>query len=195
MPIMLLKLFGWGTSLGGWIAGVLKWLFKEWYRPVIAGLLIALAWLLLVTVPGLKGERDAARGDVTAERTAHEQSIANLRAASAAALAAAERNKARVEQAWRAQLEESRRENLALRAEYRGRAARFVREQAEAAAYPGSADPAGLPDAPELPAGSVHNAASAIIPVTDLERCADAFAQLAAVIGWADAVGTPPAPP
>lgn len=192
MPLFALRLLGWGKVLGGWIAAVLKWLFSEWYRPVIAGLVIALAWVLLVTVPGLESERDSERQGKLDAMAAHNQTIANYREASAAAMAAAERHKARVEAQWRAQLEESQRENLALRADYRGRVAGFVRRQSGAAATdPGSADAAGLPGATALPAGLVPPPGTAIVPVRDLELAADAYAQLAALISWAEAVSQP----
>jgi hypothetical protein len=196
MPLFALRLLGWGKVLGGWIAAVLKWLFSKWYRPVIAGLVIALAWVLLVTVPGVKGERDAERQGRLDAVAAHNQTIANYREASAAAMAAAQRHKARVEAQWRDQLEESQRENIALRADYRSRVSGFVRRQSgTAAADPGSTDAAGVPGAAPLPAGLVPPPGTAIVPVRDLELAADAFAQLAALISWAEAVGASGQPP
>lgn len=159
----------------------------------IGGGVIALLALLLavqsVRVASLKGDVTAARASTAAERSAHQQTIANVRAASASAQAAAERDKARIEAAWTARLEEARHENTRLAADYRRRVADFLRAQAPADT--GGSGGAGLPDAAALPAGPMHDAAYALVPVADLELTADAFAQLEALIAFSSGLRRP----
>lgn len=179
-----------------WLIDLVEWLFDRPVRALVAALILvaALGWF---SAWRIDGSRDSWRAATELERAAHLETQARVKAASQGALDLAELNRATVEAKWQAQYQEALHANETLRDRNRALLAQWLRAQ------PGRTDPGGaggadLPGAPALPGGSVHDAGFALVPVADLARAADAYAQIASLIGFvtsATAVETsPPAP-
>lgn len=178
------------------IGGALGWLLADARRWLTA----------LVIIAALAGwwqfrRAQAWESAFVAERAARAEDNRRWRAAADLARARAIANRDAVEAQWRDQYQEAINENDRLRRDYRGNLSGWLRERAPGGGAPRGAD---LPATAALPGGAVHDAAAADVPaaaivdgvpVSDLERCADAFAQLAALIGFvtaAQAVETSP---
>lgn len=179
-----------------WLIDLLEWLFERPARAIIAALMLvaALGWFNAYRIDV---SRDSWRTAAGKERTAHLETQARVKAAAQGALDLAELNRATVEAKWQAQYQEALHANETLRDRNRALLAQWLRAQ------PGRTDPGGaggadLPSAAALPGEAVHDAGFAVVPVADLTRAADAYAQLAALIGFvtsATAVETSPAAP
>jgi hypothetical protein len=91
-----LKLLGFGKTLLNMGLRFVAWLCEDWLRLVVAGFVI-LSAVLWFRGNDYRAERNDAQAGWQAEIAAHKQTEANYRAASAAALAAAQENKVRVE--------------------------------------------------------------------------------------------------
>lgn len=189
LGLLALRLLGWS---GGVLKAIGSWLLAAWYRPVIL-LLLAVITVQALTVERLRGEVSARGAAVQAERRVHAQTIANYRQAATDAARRDIANRARVEAAWRLELEEAVDANEDLRARHRGAVAEFLRRNSAApAAHSSGGNAAGLSDPAGVPGGTVPDAAAALVPRADLERCADAFAQLEALIrAWQGAASAP----
>lgn len=126
------------------LSKALRWLLSDWRHLALGACGLALVWLALVTLPGLRGDLAKAQAAIKAERAAHQDTVDAFRAASAEAERRAEANVARV----RAEQEEI---SDAILSDYRSRlaavSARFERLRARAAGAgtdPGRAGAAGL---------------------------------------------------
>ena len=186
-----LKLFG--GKLFGIVGAVLKWLFEDIKRAIIAVALVT----IFVLYTGNASLRDANRAiaqGLAVEKDAHLETIAAMAAAQIEAERLADENVNRVENEWRNRLEQANenRENIA--ADYRRRVAGFMRTTGTNSRSGGTGN-AALPDNAAVPGQPVPDAAFAVVPRTDLERCADAFATLAAVIAaWNELAAVPTSP-
>ncbi|WP_234179221.1 hypothetical protein [Sphingopyxis sp. NFH-91] len=178
-----------------WIVDLVDWLTERPVRLLIAVLAIAAvagwwsAW-------SIDGARDKLRTSLTAERKAHMETKERVAAAALGAQDLANANKVDVETKWRDQYQEAQHANEILRERNRALLAQWLRPEADRA-DPGRSGEPGLSCPAAMPAGSVYDAGTAIVPVADLARTADAFAQLEALIGFvtaAAAVPTSPAP-
>ena len=183
MPALWLFMRLAGKRVLGAISGPLGWLAADARRW--------LALLLLCACAGLWWQNTRIshwRTMAGVERAAHLATISGYQAAAAEAQRRAIANRDRVEAAWAAQLERAVNEKQNLERDYRQRLAVWLRQQPPASDRRASGG-ADLPDAAAVSGGAVPDAAAAIVPVTDLERCAAAFAQLQALIGWVTAAG------
>lgn len=179
-----------------WLLDLVEWLFD---RPVRA-LVLFLAVLSIAgwwSAHSIDRDRDALRLAVQAERDAHEETKARVEAAAQGARDFAEFNRAAIEAKWRAQYQEALHANEILGRRNRALLAQWLRAQGDRTDQ-GSAGGADLPGVAALPAGSVHDAETAVVPIADLAAAADAYAQLEALIGFvrgASAVDTSPEAP
>jgi len=96
MLAIAIKLLGFGKTLLDMALRLFAWLCEDWLRLVVAGLAI-LSAALWFRGNDYRSQADDARKGWNAEITAHKQTEQNYREASAAALAAAQQNKVRVE--------------------------------------------------------------------------------------------------
>lgn len=106
----------------------------------------------------------------------------------AAQVSATEINKAKVAQIERdyaAIAEESERNYNALLSDNRVAVSKWMRQQADK----GNTSSTGASEAAPVPGEAVSGAETAIVPVSDLEIVADAYAQLDALRAWALGVG------
>lgn len=193
-----LKLLGLGRAVTGWVKAGVRWLFAKWHRAVIAGLIALCLWLWLVEIGRETSRADGAEIKLAAKTAEFEAFIRDAANAAQEAERRAIRNVERVRMEYAAKAEEASHENERLAADYRGRAAMFVRLQ-RTPANPGGTGGADLSLAAALPGGSVHDAGVAFVPVSDLDRCATGFAQLEALIGYvrstSDVATVPPDDP
>ncbi len=143
----------------------------------------------LVTVA--RAELSAEIEGRAADRRAFAKTIMGYRQAADRAAAEDAQNQARVEAEWRGKLEEAVNVNDQMRARYRGAVAQFVRGEAGAsAADSGRGATAAVPGSPAVPGRPVQPPDTAIVPVSDLNLCADAFARAEALItAWRAAAG------
>lgn len=105
-----------------------------------------------------------------------------------AQLAAVEINKAKIaqiEREYAAIAEESERNYDALLSDNRMAVSKWMRQQANK----GNTDSTGASEAAPVPSEVVSGTETAIVPVSDLEIVADAYAQLDALRAWALEVG------
>lgn len=182
-----------------WASTALDWLMARPHRLIIAALVLASAagWW----TAHLNGQR-AARWESAsaAEASAHLDTKARTQAAAISAQLLAEQNRAAVEEQWRNQYQDAVDELQNLRGRNAGLVADWLRQPRPTAnpADPRSSSHPDLSGATDMPSGSLHDADTAILPVADLYRSANAFAQLEALIGWvmaAQSVETSPAAP
>lgn len=179
-----------------WLLDLVEWLFERPVRALVAFLVIvaAVGWFSAYRIDT---SRDSWRSAAAAERAAHAESKARFTAAAQGALDLAEFNRATVEAKWQAQYQEALHANEVLGDRNRALLAQWLRAQG-ARTDQGGPGGTGLPGAAALPAGSVHDAETAVVPVADLAAAADAYAQLEALIGFvrgASAVETSPEAP
>ena len=116
---------------------------------------------------------------------ASEKTVARYEAAQ---LAAAQINKARVaqiEREYAAIAEESERNYNALLSDNRMAVSKWMRQQANK----GNTSSTGASEAAPVPGEIVSGTETAIVPVSDLEIVADAYAQLDALRAWALEIG------
>ena len=141
MLAIAIKLLGFGKTLLDLGLRFIAWLCEDWLRLVVAGLAI-LSAVLWFRGNDYRSQADDAREGWQAEITAHKQTEANYREASAAALAAAQANKVRVETKY-VEIENAQDKDIRARL-----AAALDSLRARAAtANPGSPDRVGLPGA------------------------------------------------
>lgn len=81
MPAIALKLLGLGKRLISAIGRGAAWLIEKPVRLLVAVLLLALAWQLLIVGPDLRGERDTARAAAASEAKAHRETKNSYRLA------------------------------------------------------------------------------------------------------------------
>ncbi len=179
------------------LADLFDWMIDRPVRVLIfaLALLAATGWLRAHMIDA---DRDAWRAAAQAERSAHLETKARVAAAAQGATDLAESNRVAVEARWQAQYQEAVHANDILRDRNRALLAQWLRDQRAGRTDPGIAGDADLPGAATLPAGAVHDAETAVVPVSDLADTAAAFAQLEALIGLvtsAATVPTSPAPP
>lgn len=180
------------------IADLLRWLFGAWYRGVIATMLLFMIWQWF-GMADLRHERDRALVAVSALTDAREQDRANVAKAAAAAELRAQRNLVRVAADYAAKLEESNHVYQAAADRYRLALAGRLRDRGTAAADPGRPGGSALPADATLSAADVQLAGPADLPadpaltrltvtLSDLERCAEAYARLEGLIAaWQSA--------
>lgn len=166
-----------------------------WRALALCVLFAAMAVMLM----RLDADRDKWRTAAEDERAAHIETKRRVAAAAQGAADLAEANRAAVEATWHAQYQEAQDANADLRERNRALLAQWMQSQGDRT-DPGRPGDAGLPGAADLPAGPVHDAgaselSSAIVPVADLVRTADAYAQLEALIGFVTAASTVPTSP
>ncbi|MEO0589096.1 MAG: hypothetical protein AAFZ11_00900 [Pseudomonadota bacterium] len=159
-----------------------KWVFSDAMRAIIAVSWALLAWLYFFALPGLAEQRNEALVEADenlegwiAERKAHAASIDNHRAASAAALAEAKANAARVEAQQRAINERNARDYEARLGALRDRYDSLVRLRdgrapADQRAGAGGADAAGLPGVAALPGSADEAASDPRLPAAAIEQ-------------------------
>lgn len=179
-----------------WLLDLVEWLFD---RPVRA-LVLFLAVLAVAgwwSAHSIDRSRDALRLAVQAERDAHEETKARVEAAAQGARDLAEFNRAAVEAKWQAHYQEALHANEILGARNRALLAQWLRAKGDRTDQ-GGAGGTDLPGSAPLPAGALHDAETAIVPIADLVDVAAAYAQLESLIAFASAASTvqtsPPAP-
>ena len=178
-------------------ADLLRWLFGAWYRVVIATMLLFIFWQWF-SMADLRHQRDRALIAVTALTEARDQDRANVAKAAAAAELRAQRNLDRVAADYATKMEESTHVYQAAAARYRLALAGRLRGDAGAAdpgrpggtALPADAALSGadvqLAGHPDLPADP--SATRLMVPLSDLDRCAEAYARLEGLIAaWRSA--------
>ncbi len=171
-----------------------EWLFDRPLRAllILLALLAAVGWW---RAHAIDADRDAWRAAAQAERSAHLETKDRVAAAAQGATDLAESNRVAVEARWQAQYQEAVHANDILRDRNRALLAQWLRDQRTGRTDPGGAGDADLSGAAALSAGPVHDAETAVVPVSDLADTAAAFAQLEALIGLvtsATAVATSP---
>lgn len=178
-------------------ADLLRWLFGTWYRPIIALLVAALVWQWFA-MSDLRDARDAAERATAEQISAREQDRANVAKAAAAAELRAQRNLVRVAAEYAAKMEESTHVYQAAADRHRLALAGRLRDRGTAA-DPGRPGGTALPTDAALSAADVQLAGLAdlpadpaltrlTVPLSDLERCAEAFARLEGLIAaWQSA--------
>lgn len=196
--VLFLTLITKGAFLS-WCAVGIDWMTKKPHRLIIAALLIiaAAGWWTAHS----NGQRAASWERASAaEASAHQDTKARTQAAAISAQLLAEQNSAAVEAQWRAQYQEAVHAYEDLSRRNAGLVRDWLQQSGQA---PHPADPRGtssadLPGFAAMPEGSLHDPATAILPIADLYLSAQAFAQLEALIGWLEAaqsVETSPAEP
>jgi len=150
MLAFALKLLGFGKTLLDLGLRFVAWLCEDWLRLVVAGFVI-LSAVLWFRGNDYRSERNDAQAGWQAEITAHKQTEANYREASAQALAAAKENKVRVETKY-VEIENAQDKDIRARlavatASLRARAASSNSSGPDGASVPGASsaafDPAG----------------------------------------------------
>lgn len=179
---------------GNMLVSALRWLSK----PMTSGrwfylLLMLLALLQAARVQHERHGHYEAVGQLMAARAAFALTVDQYRRAAQQAVAADKINQRRVEDLWRGQLQEAVNEDAQLRARYRGAVTQFVRTNGAATpADSGSGTAAAVPDAATLSGPAVQPSDTAVVPVADLNLCADAFARAQALMAaWTAASEVP----
>lgn len=127
-----------------WGSAALQWLFEDAWRLAAIVFVASWAWATFITVPQIESERDRARLQTGAVRAAFAGTVANFRAASAAAQRAAEANVERVEAKQAAITQEVTNDYESRLAAARSRADELRRAASRTTADPRGADAAGL---------------------------------------------------
>lgn len=176
-----------------WLVDLVEWLTERPVRLLVAVLAIAAiggwwsAW-------SIDSARDTLRTALQAERDAHTKTKERVVAAALGAQDLANSNKVDVETKWRDQYQEAQHANEILRERNRALLAQWLRPETDRA-DPGRTGEPGLSCPAAMPQGSVYDAGTAVVPVSDLARAADAFAQLEALIGFVTAAQAVPTSP
>ena len=177
----LLSMLGIGKNLLSWLTAGVKWIFADIHRIAIAVLLGVCIWLYV----GKAAE--TARADKQTEVAAKwESAYVLVIEAQRLATIAAEKNKARVEAEYQEINNEAEQDYERRIADSRAALQRFLHKNSGSAASQGDST-----SKPEMPAPTVPEAAQALVPVRieDLGIAADNYAQLTALIAWAEKIG------
>lgn len=173
-----------------------KWLVSDLRNMAAAGFSLALAWTLLVTVPGLRADLAEAEASLSAEEAAHLGTVNAFLAASEQAQKDAEANAQRVareqETITDAITSDYRSDLAALRARFdrlRAGATPTDPGRADAAGLPRLRDPAGRADAP---AGQDRLPAARGLSLNDALIASEQALQLQALIDWVNAQAAVP---
>lgn len=175
------------SVLGGWltkIGAAISWLFKAWYRIVIALLLATCLWCYM-------GWTAADKRAVKWKRTAEVEMslrIANEVAYKDAQKVAADLNKKQVESIksqYAAIAEKSEIDYEKRLADNRA----ALRQWMRAKAAPGIAQSTGASSPATVPREPVQDPTEAVVPISDLEIAADNYSQLISLIEWAKSIG------
>lgn len=192
MSWIAIKLFASGVLdavLKG-LSSALKWLLADWRNIAAAGFSLALAWTLLVTVPGLRADLAATETSLTAERSAHLGTVNAFLAASEQAQKDAEANAQRVAREQEIITDAKLAEYRADLGDLRARFDRLRRARDAAQGNPGRADAAGLPGLPaaaggiDAPAGQARLPAAGGLTLEDALIASEQALQLQALIDW-----------
>lgn len=176
-----------------WLVDLVDWLIERPLRLLVAVLALAAiggwwsAW-------SIDSARDTLRTALRAERDAHTKTKERVAAAALGAQDLADSNKVDVETKWRDQYQEAQHANDILRERNRALLAQWLRPETDRA-DPGRTGEPGLSCLAAMPQGSVYDAGTALVPVADLARAADAFAQLEALISFVTAAEVVPTSP
>lgn len=175
-----LSLLGIGKNLLSWLTAGVKWLFGAWERIVIAALLAACLWLYVG-----KAAETARADKMTTVAAKWESAYILVIEAQRLATIAAEKNKARVEAEYQEINNEAEQDYERRLADSRAALQRWMQNRGSAASQ---GDGTGKP---EMPAPVVPATASPVVSVRieDLEIAADNYAQLTALIAWAEKIG------
>lgn len=177
------------SVIGGWltkIGAAVAWLFKAWYRIVIALLLAACIWCY---VGWTSADNRAAKWKRTAEQEMSLR-IANEKACKDAQQVAADMNRhqvAAIKQRYDAIATETENEYEKRLADNRA----ALRQWMRAKAAPSIAQSTGAGSAATMPGESVQGTEKTefLVSAEDLEIAADNYSQLSALIDWAKKVG------
>lgn len=171
----IFKLLGLGKALVRWI--------------ITSPTRLAFVLLAIVAIGGwarvmiVDADRDKWERQATVERVAHAATVENYRVAELKARALALADKEAVEAQWRAQYQEAIDAKDNLQRDYRSNLADWLR-RSDTRSDNGATCNADM-SGPAIATGGVdNNASTAIVPVADLQRCADLAAHLAALIQW-----------
>ncbi|MES2782575.1 MAG: hypothetical protein V4657_07255 [Pseudomonadota bacterium] len=179
-----LSMLGIGKRIMSWLADAVRWLFKAWYRIAIAVLLMLGIYLLLANI-SLRNQVKHWKNRYTVEATAHITTKVDYANAQQVAADINKRQVARIESEYAAIAEKSEKSYEKRLADNRATLAKFLRSKAAKGASEGT----GTGSTTEMPGEPLQATETAIIPVTDLETVADAYAQLDALIEWAEGIG------
>lgn len=188
MIAILLGGFKW---LGKIIMILLQCAKKHPLLAVVAGLVAGIAFLVLVTIPGLRHDiavqsaaKDILAKQYVLEQRAHTETIAGYIQARIDAAALDKQNVERVEREFSNQLSEITNENDELHSANRGLIAQRMRssETRTAAVSAGSGGETQLPIISELPRRPLRGSTAAIISKADAIICADNHSQLVGMI-------------
>lgn len=175
------------SVLGGWLSKIgaaIQWLFKAWYRIVIALLLGACIWFY---VGWTSADNRATKWKRTAEQEMSLR-IANEVAYKKAQQDAADLNRkqvAAIKERYDAIATETENEYEKRLADNRAALRQWMRTKAA----PGIAQSSGTSGSAEMPGEPVQDPKEALVPVADLEIAADNYSQLISLIEWAKKVG------
>lgn len=177
----LLSLLGIGKNLLSWLKSGIAWLFADIHRIAIAVLLGCCIFLYV----GKQAETRRA-DKMTTVAAKWESAYVLMIEAQRLATIAAEKNKARVEAEYQEINNEAEQDYERRIADSRAALQRFLRQNSRSAASQGNGT-----SKPEMPAPTMPEAAQTLIPVRieDLEIAADNYAQLTALIAWAEKIG------
>lgn len=177
------------SVLGGWLSKIgaaIQWLFKAWYRIVIALLLGACIWFY---VGWTSADNRATKWKRTAEQEMSLR-IANEVAYKKAQKEAADLNRkqvAAIKERYDAIATETENEYEKRLADNRAALRQWMRTKAA----PGIAQSTGTSGPAEMPGEPVQGAEKTefLVSAEDLEIAADNYSQLTALIDWARKVG------
>ncbi len=177
------------SVIGGWltkIGAAIQWLFKAWYRIVIALLLAACIWCY---VGWTSADNRAAKWKRTAEQEMSLR-IANEKAYKDAQQVAADMNRhqvAAIKQRYDAIATETENEYEKRLADNRA----ALRQWMRAKAAPSIAQSTGAGSTATMPGKPVQDAEKTefLVSAEDLEIASDNYSQLTALIEWAKKVG------
>jgi len=181
------------SVIGGWltkIGAAIQWLFKAWYRIVIALLLAACIWCY---VGWTSADNRAAKWKRTAEQEMSLR-IANEKAYKDAQQVAADMNRhqvAAIKQRYDAIATETENEYEKRLADNRA----ALRQWMRAKAAPGIAQSTEAGSPTTVSGELVQDPTEAVVPISDLEIAADNYSQLISLIEWAKKVGEVTAKP
>ncbi len=179
-----LSMLGIGKRIMGWLSEGVRWLFKAWYRIAIAVLLMLGAYLLLANI-SLRNQVKHWQTRYTVEATAHITTKVDYANAQQVAADINKRQVARIESEYAAIAEKSEKSYEKRLAGNRASLAKFLRSKTAKGAPEGT----GTGSTAEMPGEPLQASETAIVPVADLETVADSYAQLDALIEWAEGIG------